>query len=153
MEAPCTGEWSTCTAHPNQAEYRIYTVRREKINIYFWGATFQPCLHENNTLKFVLHWTLCKFKGALFWFSGALLGISGAISPWAPVYFFHWPYGNCRIFSIEGGRLSEEEEEEEDVTLHWQCNDEWCRIDDVECWCDDNDDRWCWCKDKDDDVR
>ena len=63
---------------------------RGKINIYFSGATFQACLHEYNILKFVLHWTLCKFMGALFWFWGALLGISGAISPRAPVYFFHW---------------------------------------------------------------
>ena len=61
---------------------------REKINIYFLGATFQACLHENYILKLVLHWTLCKFTGALFWFSEAILGISGANSPWAPVYFF-----------------------------------------------------------------
>ena len=61
---------------------------REKNNVYFSGATFQACLHENNTLKFVLHWTLCKFTGALFWLSGALLGVSGAISPRALRVFF-----------------------------------------------------------------
>ena len=70
-------------ASPSQwYEFCINSIR-EKINIYFSGATFQACLYENNILKFVLHWTLCKFTGALFWFSGAN-------SPRAPVYFFHW---------------------------------------------------------------
>ena len=67
---------------------------REKINIYFSGATFQTCLHENNILKFVLHWTLCKFMG-LFLIFGGSFGHFGAISPRAPVYFApylltHW---------------------------------------------------------------
>ena len=38
--------------HPN---CRSGIIIREKINIYFSGATFQACLHENYILKLVLH--------------------------------------------------------------------------------------------------
>lgn len=33
----------------------IQIMNREKINISFFGATVQACLHENKILKFVLH--------------------------------------------------------------------------------------------------
>ena len=38
-----------------QCMLHVDLLDREKINIYFSGATFQVCLHKNNTLKFVLH--------------------------------------------------------------------------------------------------
>ena len=54
---------------------------REKNTYQISGATFQACSHENNTLYFVLYWTLCNF-------GGFFLRLSGANSPRAPVYFF-----------------------------------------------------------------
>ena len=90
---------------PVWPEHMTTNQEKKKINIYFLGAIFQPCLYENNILKFLLHWTLCKFKGALFWFLGAILG---AISPWAPMYIFsllltrRWHYWCVLMWSHHG---------------------------------------------------
>ena len=54
----------------------------------FGGATFQACLHENNTLLICFALNSMQILGALLWLSGALFGISGANSPRTPVYFF-----------------------------------------------------------------
>ena len=62
----------------------MYMYTRE----FFSGATFQVCLHENNILKFVLHWTLCKFMGLFFDFRGLFWAFRGLNPPEPPCIFF-----------------------------------------------------------------
>ena len=66
----------------------LHFTSREKINVYFSGATFQACLHENNILKFLLHWTLCKFMGLFSDFRGLFWAFRGLNRPEPPCIFF-----------------------------------------------------------------
>ena len=61
---------------------------RPKIKFLFSGATFHISLTKSATLNRLLHCSLWRFSGGLFYlFSRALFYISGANLPVTPVYF------------------------------------------------------------------